>query len=160
MGTIALNYGTRTAYPNVANLNTGASNGAWTVGNVNNTAAPAGLTAPATGFKVDATIKLATTGVTSTGVVVFYLVESADGGTTYTDGLNPSTTANQSSSVRNARVVFIAVASANSQVINVTFDLPTIAAPKDHTIMVSNGSGAALLSSGNTLSYIAINYAD
>lgn len=159
MGTIAVNYGTRTAYPSASNVNSGASAGAWTVGNVNNTASPAGLSALATGFKIDATIKLATTGVTSTGTVVFYLVESADGGTTYTDGLSPTSTASQSASLKNARIVAVALASANSQIVNVSFELSGIP-PKDHTILVSNGSGAAFSASGHQISYVAVNYAD
>lgn len=160
MGTVAINYGTRTAYPNASNVNSGASGGAFAVGNVNNTASPAGLSAPATGFKVDATIKLATTGVTSTGVVVFYLVESADGGTTYTDGLSATSTASQAASVRNARVAYVALASANSQVINANFEIPGVNPPRDHTILVSNGSGAALSSSGHSINFTAVNYAD
>lgn len=160
MGTISVNYGTRTAYPNASNIAGGAAGGAWTVGNVNNTASPAGLSAPAMAFKVDAVVALGASGVTSTGTIGFYAVESADGGTTYTDGLNVSTTANQSSSLRNAKLIYVAMATASGQVVKVSFDYPGPTPPKDHTILVSNGSGAALATSGNSVSYVAVNYGD
>lgn len=151
MATVNIAYGTRTEFASDTNLNSLTSGQLKAVGAVDNS------TAKNDGFKIDATIKLATTGVTSTGVLTFYLAESADG-STYTDGLNVSTTADQTSTIKNTPVVQIAQANANSQTVQVVFDLPKQFAPKYFTILVANGSGATLSSSGNTVYYTPITY--
>lgn len=160
MGTVSPNYGTRTAYPSVSNLASLASTSAVAVGNVTNSTAPAGLSATADGFKVDAKVVLAASGVSATGTLSFYVIESTDGGTTYSDGISPSSGSNQAASIKNARLAFVAVANAVSQTVAVTFDLPGINPPKDHSILVLNGSGAALAASGHALDYTAIGYGD
>ncbi len=150
--TLSISYGTRTEYGTDTNLNTLLSLNAKAVGGVTNSSTKV------VGFKIDATLRLATTGVTSTGSLTFYLVESADGGTTYTDGINVTSTGDQSASLKAARAIFVAPANANSQVINVVFDLPAPTAPKDHSIVLLNGSGATLLSTGNNMFYTPITY--
>lgn len=155
MASVTIAYGTRAAYSAVSNLNSQASAAARTIGAVDATA-----TTPANpdGFKIDYTIRAATTGVTSTGTVTFYLVESADGGTTYTDNLNVATTTDQAALVKNAKIIQVVRLDANSATAQDTFDLPRQFTPKNHTILVLNGSGAALLSSGNSISYTPITY--
>lgn len=153
MATVAISYGTRTEFPNDTNLNSIASNTIRAIGGVTNTS----TSQLADGFKIDATVKLATTGVTTTGTLTFYLVESTDG-TNYTDGVNITTTSDQSSSVKNAPVVYVAQANANSQIVQVVFDLPKQFAPKFFSLLVSNGSGASLSSTGHNISYSAIQY--
>ena len=153
--TVSTAWGTRAAYPNVTNLNSQPSAASRTIGAVDATA-----TTPANpvGFKVDYTFKTATTGVTTTGTISVYLLESADGGTTYTDGMNAATTTDQTSSIKNATAIKTIQANANSQTCTDTFDLPRNFCPKNHTLLIQNGTGAALLSSGNTLSVTPINF--
>ena len=153
MATVSIAYGTRTEFGNDGNLNSITNTTAVVIGPCDNSSTLAG------GFKIDATIKLASTGTTSTGSVTFYLIESCDGGTTYTDNItNVTTSSNQSASIKNAKVVFVATANANSQVVNVEFDLPVIAAPKKFSLIISNGSGATLSASGHSVYYTPINY--
>ncbi len=149
--TIQPAYGTRTEFGQDSAVNSLASGQAACVGAVDNSSTKADA------FKIDLTLKLATTGVTSTGSIVVYMVESADG-TNYTDGINVTSTGNQASSIKNAPVVRVLNATANSQVIQVVFDLPAAHAPKNFSLVVSNGSGAAMLSSGNTAYYTPITY--
>jgi hypothetical protein len=160
MGTISTNYGTRTAYPSVSNLASLASTNAVCVGNVNNSSSVGGLSATAVGFKVDVKIVLAASGVSATGTLTFYLVESTDAGTTYSDGISPSSGSNQAASLKNARLLFVATANANSQAVNASFELPGQLAPKDHSILVLNGSGAALAASGHAVDYTPVNFGD
>ncbi len=150
--TISISYGTRTEYGTDTNVNSLAANVAKPIGGVSNSSTKV------VGFKIDATIKLATTGVTSTGILTFYFVESADGGTTYTDGINVTTTADIATSLKNATVVAIATANANSQIVNIVFDLPKQFAPKDHSLVILNGSAATILSTGNSIFYTPITY--
>ena len=155
MASVQISYGTRAAYPNVTTLNSQGSAVARTIGAIS---ATTGITsANPVGFKIDATIKLATTGVTSTGTLAFYLVESADG-STYSDSLNAATTTDQAGSIKNSRLVYVAAANANSQVVQAVFDLPSIFTPLNHTLLIQNGSGAALSSAGNSISYTPIIY--
>lgn len=150
--TVSISYGTRTEYGSDANLNSTTSNQAKPVGGVSNSSSKV------VGYKIDATIKLATTGVTTTGTLTFYLLESADGGTTYTDGINITSNADVASSIRNSPAIFVAVANVNSQIVNVVFDLPKQFAPKDHSVVVLNGTGASLSTAGNTMFYTPITY--
>ncbi len=152
MATVNIAYGTRTEFASDTNLNSLTSGQCKMLGVVANSATLAD------GFKIDATIVLATTGVTSTGTLTFYLVESADG-TNYTDGVSTSTTADQTVSIKNAPVVQYVQANSSSQgTVRVVFDLPKQFAPKYFGILVSNGSGATLSSSGNSVYYTPITY--
>ncbi len=150
--TLSISYGSRTEFGTDTNITSMASNVAKAMGAVSNSSTKVA------GFKIDATIKLATTGVTSTGFITLFLVESADGGTTYTDGINVTSTGDQAASLKAARTVLVAPANANSQIINVTFDLPCAQAPKDFSIVLLNNSGATLLSSGQSMFYTPITY--
>lgn len=150
--TVSISYGSRTEYPTDTNLNNLASNNAKPIGGANNN------TTKAVGYKLDVTIKLATTGVTSSGIITIYLVESADGGTTYTDGITITTTGDIASSLKNSEVIKTLSANANSQVINVTFDLPRQFAPKDHSLVILNGTGASFSTTGNNAFYTPITY--
>lgn len=152
MPTQSILYGTRTEFPNDTNLNSLASNSTVPIGGVTNTSTLA------VGFKIDCSIYLASTGVTSTGTLTVYLIESVDG-TNYTDGINNITSnTNQSSNIKNAPVVQYLQANANSQVVRVVFDLPKQFAPKYFSLLVNNGTGAALSSASNNVYYSDINY--
>lgn len=155
MASVSIGWGTRAAYSAVTNLNSQGSAAARTIGPVDGTA-----TTPANpvGFKIDYTIKAATTGVTSTGTVTFYLIESADGGTTYTDNMNANTTTDQASSIKNAVAIRQIKLDANSATAQGVFDLPGQFTPKNHTLLLLNSSGAALLSSGQSVSYTPMYY--
>lgn len=151
--TIQPSYGTRTQFSqDTTSLASLASGQAVCVGAVDNS------TTKAVAHKIDMTIKLATTGVTSNGSLAVYLVESTDGGTTYTDNINVTSTGNQASTIKNAPMVRSINANANSQIVQVAFDLPIVHAPKNFAIVVSNGSGAALSSSGHSVYYTPITY--
>jgi len=152
---VTLGYGTRTAYPNTTCINSVASNAACTIGGVDSTA-----TSPANpvGFKVDIVVKLASTGVTSTGVLTVYLIESADGGTTWSDGLATSSTSIASTAIKGATPILVTPANANSQTVQVVFDMPSTFTPKNHTLLLLNGSGAALSGTGHSVSYTPITY--
>lgn len=150
MATVNIAYGTRTEFASDTNLNSLSSNQCKMLGVVANSALLAD------GFKIDATIVLASTGVTSTGTLTFYLVESADG-TNYTDGVSTSTTADQTASIKNAPVVQYVQANA-SYTVRVVFDVPKQFAPKYFGLLLSNGSGATLSSTGHSVYYTPITY--
>ena len=140
------NYGSQTAFTASSNLSSMASNVVRGMGSV----AASGFASNPLGYKINAVIKAASTGVTSTGFISFYLVESNDGGTTWTDGANVTTSA----SITNARLVYQAIATANSQVVTVNFDLPCYIPPQTWSLMVSNGTGASFSSTGYQVEYL------
>lgn len=147
MATVSQAYGSQTAFVASSNLSAMPSNVVRAMGSVANTATLA------VGYKIDTVINLCTTGVTSTGFVSFYLVESNDGGTTYTDGVNVTTSA----TLTNARLVYTAVASANSQILRLNFDLPSQIAPRVWSLCVSNGSGATFSNAAYAVNYTPTN---
>lgn len=151
MATQNIAYGTRTEFPNDANINSLPTGQCKAIGGVTNTSTLAD------GFKIDIAIYLATTGVTSTGSLTFYLAESADG-TTYNDGVNITTTGDQTSSIKNCPVVKTLAANANSQVVRVSWDLPGEYAPKYFSLLLSNGTGATISSTSNSAYYTPISY--
>lgn len=151
MSTVNVVYGTRTEFANDSNLNSLASSNAKQIGVIDN------HTALNCGFKIDAHVKLATTGVTSTGTLTFYACESTDG-STYVDGINTTATTDQTSSIKNAPVVKTAQANANSQVVDVAFDYPGPCPPRYVCLLVSNGSGATVSSSGHSAYYTPFNW--
>lgn len=153
MATLSISYGTRTEYATDTNLNSMASNVAKAMGAVSNTATSGGFV----GYKLDGTIYLATTGVTSTGTISIYMVESADG-TNYVDGINVTATTDQSSSIKSATILGTAPANANSQIVRIVFDLPRQFSPKYHSLLVSNGTAATFSSASNSFYYTPISY--
>lgn len=154
--TLAPTYGSRTEFttgsPNLASL---ASGTARPLGKVDNSA----LSPHADGFKIDLTIPLAASGVAATGTITLYLIEAAqDTTTTYTDGINPAGTADVTAALKNARPLRTYTANANSQVVQDSFTLPTIDAPKYWALVIANGTGAAFAATGATAGYTPINY--
>lgn len=147
-------YGTRTEYPNDSNLNSLANGQAKPIGAVDNASLSP---TPAMGFKVDATIVLGSSGVSSTGTIPIYLLESADG-TNYTDGITVTSSSDQTSNIKNAVIVASPNANANSQTVRIVFDLPRLFAPKKHSLLFSNSTGAAFASSGHSVYYTPINF--
>lgn len=153
MATLSINYGTRTEYAVDTNLNSLAANAVKTVGAVANTATSGGFI----GYKVDLTVYLASTGVTSNGTVQVYMCESADG-TNYTDRINTTATTDQASTIKNAVVIASPAANANSQIVSICLDLPRQFSPKYHSILVGNSTGAAFSSTSNSAYYTPISY--
>lgn len=153
MSTLAPSYGSRTEFGSDANLN-GLTNGqAKPLGKVDNS------TTPADAFKVDLTIALNSVGVSSSGTVTVYLIEAAlDTTTTYTDQINPAGSTDVTSLLKNARPIRTYAANAVSQVVQDTFTLPVLEPPKYWSLVVANGSGAALAASGNSAYFTPINY--
>jgi hypothetical protein len=149
MATIQPSYGTRSAFPNMSNLNSLAAGAVVGLGAVDNT------TTLADNYKIDTNIVLASAGVSATGTLVYYLIESGDG-ISYTDNLNPGGTGLVAP--KNGKVVRVLNANSNSQVVIDTFDLPVITCPKKFGIIVANSSGAALPVSGNAVSFTPITY--
>jgi len=152
MAVISVDYQSQTAMSASSNLSSQPSNTVRGMGSV----AASQFGSNPVGYKVDAKITLTGSGVTSTGYISFYLVESNDGGTTWTDSVNVSTTASQG--LTNARLVATAIATANSQVVSVNFDLPTLMAPQTFSIMVSNATGAAFSNAGYAIHVLPVNY--
>jgi hypothetical protein len=155
MPTTTTNYGTRTEFADDSNLNSLAASAACGLGPVDNSSA--GL-AGADAFLVDFSITLAASGVSSTGILTFYLIQSAQSTTTgFTDGISPTGTS-VAGSIKNAKPVAIYNAIANSQVVEDTFRLPVPDPSKYWSLVASNGSGAALAGSGNSVFFTPITY--
>lgn len=155
MATETINYGSRAAFSVVSNLTSLANAAAKPLGAIDNSSNKA------IGFKVDLTVTLAGSSVSATGVIRVYLIESEDGGTNYDDGINPSTTSDIASSIKNALLIGTLTANANSQVVRATLDVPVfprLFAPKHWTLVVLNESGTALHSSGHDAQVTPIKY--
>lgn len=154
MSTTTTTYGTRTEYGTDSNLNSLASAATKPIGAIDNSSTGA------CGFLIDYTIVLASSSVSSTGTISFFLMTSGDG-TNYTDGISPTASTDQTSGMKNAamKLVHTAIANANSQTCRDSFELPRTFAPKYHTLLIQNNSGAALASSGHSVYYTPINFA-
>ncbi len=153
---ISLSYGTRTEFGSDANLASLGSTVACAVGAVDN------HSAGNVGYLVDFTIVGASSGVSATGTVVFYLIQAPNNSGspgTYTDGISP-TGSSVASSLKNARVVYVANLTANSQTINDCFRLPVADPGAFWSLVVLNSSGAALASSGSSMYYEPYTYND
>lgn len=158
MSTQNIAYGTDTAFGSASNLNSLANNAAKPLGAVDNS------TALALNEKVKLKMTLASTGVSSTGTIEVYALASNDN-TDWTDGISTSSTTDVSASLKNAQLLAILNANANSQVVDFNFDLiqqggmnPLVDVPKYWALVVFNKSGAAIASSGNAATYTPITY--
>lgn len=155
MSTTTTTYGTRTQYGTDSNLNSLANAATKPIGAIDNS------TAGACGFLVDYKITLAASSVSATGTIGFYLLTSGDG-TNYTDGISPTASTDQTSSMKVSaqQLAHTVVANANSQVCYGSFEIPRMFAPKYHSFLITNSSGAALASSGHYVYYTAVNFAN
>src|SRR5262245_8684255 len=95
---ITITYGTETAMAGVARLNFNASGQTYPLGTIANS------TAGAYDFKYTLNIVLKPTGVSATGMIEVYLLESTDD-SDWTDGIDADATGNQEASRKNARLL-------------------------------------------------------
>jgi hypothetical protein len=151
MADTLITYGTRTEFGSDSNLVSLASGTACGVGAVDNSGGQ-------DAYVVDLTIVLASTGVSSTGTIIVYLIQSSVSTSSgFTDGISPTGTS-VGGSIKNAIVVATLNANANSQTVAATFRLPVPDPSKYWSLVISNGSGATLASSGHSVFYTAIKY--
>lgn len=156
MAVQTINYGTETAFT-VTNINSLANNAAKPIGVVDNS------TTKALDYRVYLEVSLNTTGVSATGSLEIYLIESSESTTAdFSDGIDPAGTADVSASIKNAPLLAILNANANSQIVRAIIDIGTDLrglvrnCPKFWSVVVLNKSGAAILATGNEASYTAI----
>jgi hypothetical protein len=150
MASATTTFGTQTAFGSVANLNSLTSAAACAIGAVDTSATGA------LAFEIDFSITLAASAVSSTGVLTFYLIQSMTSTSSgFSDGISPTGTS-VASSIKNATIIRTYNANANSQVVADTFYLPVPAPAKYWSLVVSNGSGATLASSGHSFNYTPI----
>lgn len=149
-------YGTQTAFGSASNLNSLGSGAAKPLGVVTTPTPPP--SSNCIGFWVDVSITPASASTSSTGTVTFYLIQSFDGGTNYTDRINPAGTSDVASSIKNARLVYTMSVNANSGTIAVfqgEFFLPLTAPAPKWSLVALNGSGTALPASTHSINYTA-----
>jgi hypothetical protein len=141
--------GARTDFTLASNIASLANNAAKPLGKVNNT------TLDAHEINLELEITLASAGVSTTGFVEVWLIESqADGGTSdYTDGINPDGTADIASSLKNARCVLTLIANASGTVVRYKSRLPVGQLAPYFTLVIVNKSGAAMAASGHVAKY-------
>ena len=140
----------RTALGSVANLSSLATGTAAGIGAIDNSGSGC---AGADGFLIDLSVALAASGVSSTGTLVIYLIQSQQSTTTgFTDGISPTGTS-VAGSIKNAIPIKTYQANTNGQVIQDTFRLPVPDPAEYSGIVVANNSGAALASSGHSVDF-------
>jgi hypothetical protein len=149
MPTFKLLYGTRTQFALDSNLASLANNAAKPIGKIDNT------TTLAQAYRVDLSITLGT-GVSSTGTVEVYLIESEDD-SSYTDGISPTGTSDVASSIKNAMLIDVLTANVASTVVRKRLVIPVVAPEKYQGVVVYNKSGAAFASSTHSAYYMPIN---
>lgn len=148
-------FGTQTAFATVSNLNSLAAAAAKPLGKVDFSAVLA-LNA-----KVNLEIALASSGVSSAGTLSVYLIESMDDAD-YTDGIDLTGTSDIAASIKNARLLAVLVANANSQVVKACLDVvgagfpPIRVLPKYWGLVVLNNTGNTLAASGHDCDYSAV----
>jgi hypothetical protein len=160
MATQNIAYGTETAFATASNLNSLGSAAAKPLGVVDNSSTKA------VDYKVYLEITLNSSGVSSTGLIEVYLIEGTEAstGSDFTDGIDPAGTSDIASSIKNAKLLAVLNANANSQVVRTVVDIlgdlfgVMRDCPKYFTIVVYNKSGAALPSSTHEATYTAITY--
>ena len=159
MSTQTINRGTETAYPTVSNMNSLANDAAKPIGVVDDSATKA------EDYNVHLEITLETSGVGATGYVEILLLESTESTSAdFTDGIDPTTTSDVATSIKNATLLRVLNANANSQVIKAQFSLLSDLAgkvkvnPKYHSLLIVNKTGAAFAASGHEITYTAIKH--
>ncbi|MCC6328990.1 MAG: hypothetical protein IT174_10770 [Acidobacteria bacterium] len=156
MATQTINYGTETAIT-ATNINSLANNQAKPLPVVDNSSTKA------IDAKVHFEATLGSSGVSATGTIELYLLESTESTTAdFSDGIDPTSASDVAASIKNATLLRILNANANSQVVKVIFDLTADVrnelanCPKYWSVLVLNKSGAALAASGHEANYTAI----
>ena len=161
MATQNISYGTETAFssPGPSNLNSLANNAAKPVGVCDNSSTKA------VGYKCYLELTLNSSGVSSTGTIEVYLLESTESTSAdFTDGIDPTSSSDVASSIKNAKLLAVFNANANSQVVKATLDLlgdffgSLRDCPKYFSLLIVNKSGAALASSGMEATFTPITY--
>ncbi len=141
MASYKIAYGTRTAFSAEDNLHGLTTSQAKPLGEVDNSATLA------LDYMVFLRIALNSTGVSASGTVELYLIEKDDASADqWTDGIDADGTSDIASSLKNAKLLEVLAANANSQVIRFHFRLADYiaTAPKYWSLVVYNRSGATL----------------
>jgi len=150
-----LNYGTRTAFGTITNLNSLANDNSKPFTHVDNT------TTKAIDFLFWLEIALNSTGVSATGTIEVYLLEGqVSGSGDTTDGIDMSTpaTTDQDANIKNAKLIEVLAANANSQVVRFNGRLRDYVAnvPNFWDLLIRNMSGATTAASGHDAQYVPI----
>jgi hypothetical protein len=153
MATRTLNYGTRTAFGTITNLNSLAISAAKVFSQIDNSS----TLAIDYGFWLE--IALNSAGVSATGTVEVYLIEAQlSGSGDTTDGLDISTptTSDIASSLKNAKLLEVLAGNANSQIVRFNGRLLDYIAnvPKFWTLAIKNVTGATFAASGHDAQYL------
>ena len=158
MATQTINYAAEAAIT-ATNLNSLANNAAKPLPAVDNSSTKA------VDYKVYFEATLGASGVSATGTLEIYLIESTEGvAPDYTDGIDPAGTSDIASSIKNATLMRVLNANANGQVVRCVFDLTgdlrgtNRVCPKYWALVVLNKSGAALHASAHEVTQTAIKY--
>jgi hypothetical protein len=157
MATQTISYGTEAAFSSASNINSLASAAAKPLGAVDNSSALA------VNYRCYLKVTLNSTGVSSTGTLSIYLLESTDN-SNWSDGISPSGSSDIASSVKNAKLLAVLTANANNQVIYYDFDIlgdlqgVMRDCPKYFSLVLLNSTGAALNGSGNAITNTPIKY--
>jgi len=141
-----MNWGSRTAFGSITNMNSLANDTSEPLGEVNNS------TDEWLDFSFFLEIALNTTGVSATGTIEVYLLEGQDtGADETTDGIDMNATTDQDANIRNAKLIAVLAANANSAVIRWGARLSDYIGncPRYWTLLVRNMSGAAFAASGH-----------
>lgn len=150
-------YGTRTAFSGASNLNSLTNAQAKPMGAVTTPTPPP--SSNCIGFLIDISVTPASSGTSSTGVLSIYMVQSMDGGTYYTDRIDPAGTSDVASSIKNAKLVKTVNVNANSGTIPVfqdDFFLPVVAPAPKWSLVVLNSTGANLPASTHGINYTPV----
>jgi hypothetical protein len=158
MATLTVNYGSETAVT-ATNLNSLANNAAKVIGG----AAVDNSSTKAVDFQLYVEVTLGAASVSATGTLELYLIESSESTTLdFTDGIDPTSSSDISSSLKNAKRLAVFNANANAQVIKAVVNLsshPGVRnAPKYWAPVIYNKSGAALHASAHEMTQTAIKY--
>ena len=139
---------TDTACPQLTNMNSLANGQAKSLGKIDFETNGAHMATA----KVELT--LGSSGVSSTGLVNIYFLGSQDD-TDWTDGIDPTSTSDVTSSIKNATRIASLNANANSQVVKVVLDLFSLVGDGYSlgALVVANESGAAFAASGHDGDY-------
>lgn len=146
MVTRTANYGTKAAFGSASNLDALASAAAKPLGEVDN-----GTTTKADDYSFFLKMALAASGVSATGTINIYLLESQVTGADQTDGISMTATGDQAANIKTARLIATLPANANSQIVRWNARLLDYVSfvPKFWSLLVENKSGAALLGASN-----------
>lgn len=156
MAVRTLNYGTRTAFGTLTNLNSLANNAAKVLQHVDNA-----TSVKAIDYEFWLEITLAATGVSATGTIEVYALEGqVSGAGDTTDGIDMATpsTADLAASIKNAKLLEVLAANANNQVVRFMGRLLDYIAnvPNFWGLLIVNKSGAAFAASGHDGQFVAL----